>query len=243
VYSTEIDGERIQFGTSGYLYRSNKLMFDRKTGTLWHQFRGVPALGPLVGSGLVLEVLPMTLTLWSDWLAEHPDTTILDLETGIYPADRYKPEEKNDSAYYVYRHRPDTIFPVPERSADLSTKEQVFGLAFDDEARAYPLSLFQDKNVINDTLAGRNVVIFAAASGAGIRAYDSEDHAFTPSASSAGSSLVVILTDEDGVDWKTEENALVSLDGSDRTLEQTPSRDSYWFGWYAFYLHTDIYTP
>ena len=32
-------------GTSGFLYRSNKLMFDRKTETLWHQFRGVPAVG------------------------------------------------------------------------------------------------------------------------------------------------------------------------------------------------------
>ncbi len=28
-----IDGERVEFGTSGYLYRSNKLMFDRKTET------------------------------------------------------------------------------------------------------------------------------------------------------------------------------------------------------------------
>ena len=32
-----IDGERVQFGTSGFLYQSNKLMFDRKTETLWHQ--------------------------------------------------------------------------------------------------------------------------------------------------------------------------------------------------------------
>ena len=46
-----IDGERVQLGTSGFLYQSNKLMFDRKTETLWHQFRGVPAVGPLVGTG------------------------------------------------------------------------------------------------------------------------------------------------------------------------------------------------
>ena len=133
-----IDGERVEFGTSGYLYRSNKLMFDRKTETLWHQFRGVPAMGPLVGSGMELEVLPMTLTVWSDWVAEHPDTTVLDLDTGIYPEDAYTPEAQNDSAYFAYRYQKDTIFPVPERSADLATKEQVFGLAFGEEARAYP---------------------------------------------------------------------------------------------------------
>ncbi|MQF90149.1 MAG: DUF3179 domain-containing protein, partial [SAR202 cluster bacterium] len=79
MYSTMIDGERVEFGTSGYLYRSNKLMFDRKTETRWHQFRDVPAVGPLVGSGSELEVLPMTLTVWSEWVADHPDTTVLDL--------------------------------------------------------------------------------------------------------------------------------------------------------------------
>ncbi|MQG27910.1 MAG: DUF3179 domain-containing protein [SAR202 cluster bacterium] len=34
VYSTLIDRVRDQFGTSGFLYRSNKLMFRRKTETL-----------------------------------------------------------------------------------------------------------------------------------------------------------------------------------------------------------------
>ena len=63
MYSTIIDGERVQFGTSGFLYQSNKLMFDCKTETLWHQFRGVPAVGPLVGTGTELEILPMTLKI------------------------------------------------------------------------------------------------------------------------------------------------------------------------------------
>jgi len=236
-----IDGERVQFGTSGFLYRSNKLMFDRKTETLWHQFRGVPAVGPLVGSGVELEVLPMTLTVWSDWVAEHPDTTVLDLDTGIYPEDAYTPESQNDSAYFAYRFQKDTIFPVPQRNADLRTKEQVFGLAFGDEARAYPLSLFDDQTVINDTLAGREVVIFAAAGATGVRAYERGGHVFTRSPSAADGA--VTLTDENEVSWQTGENALVSLDGSGETLKQVSSRDSYWFGWYAFYPHTDIFSP
>ena len=236
-----IDGERVEFGTSGFLYRSNKLMFDRKTETLWHQFRGVPALGALVDSGMELEVLPMTLTVWSEWVAEHPDTTVLDLDTGIYPEDAYTPEEQNDSAYFAYRYQSDTVFPVPERSSDLRTKEQVFGLAFGDQARAYPLSLFEGREVVNDTLAGRDVVIFAAAPGVGVRAYGRDGLTFTRSSSSTGQK--VILADETGVEWQAEDNALVSLDGSGRTLEQLSSRDSYWFGWYAFYPHTDIYSP
>ena len=30
------------FGSSGFLYRSNKLMYDRETGSLWNQFTGGP---------------------------------------------------------------------------------------------------------------------------------------------------------------------------------------------------------
>ena len=49
MYSTEVNGETTEFGTSGMLYRSNKLMYDRATETLWHQFRGEPVVGPLQG--------------------------------------------------------------------------------------------------------------------------------------------------------------------------------------------------
>ena len=63
MYFTLIDGERVQFGSSGFFYRNNKLMFDRKTETLWHQFRDVPAVNPLVGTRAKLEVLPMNLTI------------------------------------------------------------------------------------------------------------------------------------------------------------------------------------
>ena len=241
MYSTDFDGERVEFGTSGFLYRSNKLMFDRKTETLWHQFRVVPALGSLVGSKLELEVLPVTLTLWSNWVAEHPDTTVLNIDTGIYPADSSKPEMEGDSAYFVYRNQANTMFLVPQRNSDLTTKNQVFGLAFDGEAKAYPLSLFEDHVPVNDILAGQNVVIVPDSSGSGVRAYDRSDHIFAISSSSSESA--VILDDENGADWLAEADSLVRFDDTSQTLERLPSRNAYWFGWYAFYPHTDTYTP
>ena len=57
--------KQLEFGTSGFLYQSNKLMYDRKTETLWHQFRCEPVVGPLAGSGIQLEMLPNALTTWS----------------------------------------------------------------------------------------------------------------------------------------------------------------------------------
>ena len=77
MYSTTVDGEVISFGTSGFLYQSNKLMYDRKTNSLWHQFRGEPVTGELADSGIVLHVIPVSLTTWGEWLASHPDTTVL----------------------------------------------------------------------------------------------------------------------------------------------------------------------
>ena len=81
MYSTEIDGQVLQFGTSGWLYQSNKLMYDKGTNTLWRQFRGEPAVGELVGSGIALEVLPVALTTWSSWVEAHPGTSVLDVRT------------------------------------------------------------------------------------------------------------------------------------------------------------------
>ena len=87
-------------------------MYDRSTETLWRQFTGEPVVGSLVDSGIKLEVLPVLLTTWGDWLATHPDTTVLDPETGYYPADLYSPEWDPQSIYHSLRQQPETSFPV-----------------------------------------------------------------------------------------------------------------------------------
>jgi hypothetical protein len=66
VYSAKLDGERVTFGTSGLLYRSNKLMYDRKTNTLWRQFTGEPVVGGLADSGIRLSIFPVVLTQWQE---------------------------------------------------------------------------------------------------------------------------------------------------------------------------------
>ena len=53
-FESVADGRRLTFGTSGLLYRSNKLMFDHETKSLWNTFEGVPVVGELAGSDLQL---------------------------------------------------------------------------------------------------------------------------------------------------------------------------------------------
>ncbi len=55
-YESEVGGQKRTFGTSGFLYQSNKLMFDHESKSLWSTLEGKPVIGPLVGSGLRLSM-------------------------------------------------------------------------------------------------------------------------------------------------------------------------------------------
>ena len=235
MYSTEINGENTEFGTSGMLYRSNKLMYDRATETLWHQFRGEPVVGPLAGSGIRLKVLPNVLTTWGEWLAQHPDTTVVSNETGIFGPDQYRPEQDSGSIYYSYRADPGTMFPVGFQDDSLALKQQVIGLTFGDEARAYSRNDLIDNPVINDSLGSQEVVIVTVAGG-GSRVYERQGLQFQLSPENQ-------LIDQSGEQWRLFEDALENVSNPTERLNRLPSKDAYWFGWYAFYPHTDLYEP
>ena len=85
LFDTRVPGRRkpFVFGSSGLLYRSNKLMYDTATKSLWNQFTGRPVVGKLARSGIKLTILPVVITRWRDWLAAHPNTTVLSLNTGF----------------------------------------------------------------------------------------------------------------------------------------------------------------
>ena len=61
--------------TSGLLSRSNKVMYDLVTRSVFDTFTGDAMSGPLQEVGLALEQIPVITTTWRDWKAEHPDTS------------------------------------------------------------------------------------------------------------------------------------------------------------------------
>ena len=241
MYSTEINGEVMEFGTSGWLYQSNKLMYDRGTNTLWHQFLGEPVVGELAGSGIKLKVLPVTLTTWDDWVLAHPDTTVLHIETGVYPSGSYPAEDDPGSIYSNYRRNQETMFPVPERSSRLATKSRVLGLTLNGRSRAYPEQVLTEEPVVNDSLGGMDLVVVTI--GGGSRAYQAGGHDFNIDGDEGRRSGPNYLMDEDGGRWEITEDALVRSGSPDDRLDRLPSRSSYWFGWYAFNPATEVYQP
>jgi hypothetical protein len=217
------------FGSSGFLYRSNKLMYDRQTDSLWHQLWGTPAFGPLVGSGITLQRLPVTLTTWQAWYDEHPDTRVMDFDTGFIR------DYRAGAAYADYFASPDTMFPVWRRSGLLPTKSWVFTQLIDDQPKAYPLSVLKDEPVVNDTHAGQALVVIYEDGGHGARAYARNGHSFR----AVSPDTTVDLIDEGGTMWQVTEEHLISEAGD--ALERLPGHMAYWFGWFSFYPRTELY--
>ena len=154
LFDTTVGETTYEFGSSGLLYRSNKLMYDRKTRSLWNQLTGEPVVGRLVGSGIKLRVLPIVLTSWGDWKRQHPETSVLSLETG------YVRDYGIGVFYGDYFATPGTMFPVWKRSQAFPKKERIFAIRIDGVPKAYPLhELNRGGGVVNDTLGSKRLVV------------------------------------------------------------------------------------
>lgn len=244
------DGGVHDLGTSGLLFRSNKLMYDRATLTLWNSMTGKPVLGELAASAIELPILPMTRTRWSEWRRRHPQTKALVLDTQL--GSRYG---------YVYepgaadRRREGVAFPVWQKSERLARQEEIYGLRVGDSAKAYPLTAVFSERVVNDVVGDVAVVLVADPEAGSVRAYRRGSLRFVPGESADQ------VVDDQRRNWRLTEDALVldSTPGasdesspSDTTeesklesrLERMPGHVAFWFGWFGFFPRTEVYgTP
>ncbi len=216
LYDGRVGGEVYRFGTSGLLYRSNKLMYDRNTRTLWNQFSGKPAWGALVGEGIRLAVLPVVVTTWGDWVARHPDTTVLDINTGFIRD--YGP----GVAYDDYFNSPDTWFVVPVADDRLAQKDDVLVVRVGSAFTAYPITALAERGLIVDEIGGVAVVVIASPDGSGGRAYTAGEAEFRSLERSDGT-----VTDAAGGVWAIEEDGLIGPAG--KLLLRLPSHNAFWF--------------
>ena len=241
MYSARINGDPTTFGTSGLLYRSNKLMYDRATETIWHQFTGEPVIGPLAGNHGKLSFFPSVLTTWEEWVAEHPDTTVISLVTGLYEPSRYVPESDPASFYHDYRSSPGTRFPVWPRSDQLVTKDVVLGVEIGDASKAYRLPVSQGSRVINDEVGGTALVVLASSTSQSGRAYESRGRTFTIVLGDSSAETPTIILDQSGETWSVTEQFLINQrDGSG--LPRIPTHTSFWFGWFSFHPDTEVFS-
>lgn len=222
-------GRTFVFGSSGFLFRSNKLMYDQQTKSLWHHMRGEPVVGPLADSGIRLTPRPVVTTTWREWVRQHPRTVVLDIDTG-HVRD-YTPGRP----YGTYYASPETMFPVFPRSSRLATKDVVFVLRLDPDRKVYPLGAFDRESVVNDAVGATSVVLVGRSATRTVRAYERGNLRFR-----SGADPDELIEEGTGVRWRIEEEALVSAPGGQR-LARLAGHLAFWFGWFAFHPDTPVY--
>ena len=74
-YYRQLDDRIFDFGTSGKLYNSALVMYDRQTESLWAHYTGQAVAGAL--TGLQLALIPVATVAWETFLAEHPNGLVL----------------------------------------------------------------------------------------------------------------------------------------------------------------------
>lgn len=75
VFDRRLDGQTLDFGTTGKLRNSDLVMYDRQTETWWQQFLGEGIIGKLTGARL--NVIPSRMESWKNFRTRAPDGKIL----------------------------------------------------------------------------------------------------------------------------------------------------------------------
>jgi len=227
-YKTNFNGTNHALGTSGFLYRSNKLMYDAATQSMWNTIKGEPVLGPLVGQGIKLEHLSVVTTTWGEWTRRHPETQVLSLKTG------HRRDYGEGVAYNDYFATDRLMFNTPFNDTRLKNKQEVLALRFagaPGQQLAIDTDFLKQNPIYTDRVGPQKLIVLTDKSGAN-RVYDPQNIRFSDY---DGDST---LTDTSGQIWTLTESALTRHDG--QTLPRLPYHRAFWFGWKATFPDTRL---
>ncbi len=224
-YRTQLGDQRFELGTSGFLYRSNKLMYDRETQSLWNTFQGTPVVGPLVDQGIELEREAVITTTWGNWRERHPDTLVLSLNTG------HRRDYGEGVAYQDYFATDNLMFNTPFEDRRLNNKQEVIALRFTGGELAIDTDFLSKNPLYTDSIGLQNFLVVTDSAGSS-RVYEHEGVSF------AEYDGEVTLQDTTGAEWTLGEDQLTASDG--RKLARLPSHRAFWFGWHASFPSTRL---
>jgi hypothetical protein len=237
-------GDRVlDFGTSGLLYNSALVMYDRQTETLWSHFTGEAAIGHLTGE--VLDVFPMSTVSWQDWRDANPDGLVLSRDTGFdrnYGTNPYPGYDDVDSAPFLFDGEVD---------GRLAAKERILGIERDGDAAAVRLDALQEDGVEEVDLGSEKLVAWVlsgtasaldagtvsggrdvGATGVFSRVVDGQELTFEVDEDR-------FVDDQTGSSWNVLGLATAGpLAGTQ--LDAVAHVDTFWFAWAAFRPETVV---
>ena len=227
VFERVIDGQEVEFGTSGKLYNSNLVMYDRLTNSYWSQALGKAIVGEL--TGYELSTIPFDVIKWGDWKSLHPDSVVLTTKTGhirAYGVDPY-------GNYYTETR---ILFPVENTDDRMHPKEIILGFNDGDVYKAYKQQDVESAVIINDQINNNPIFL--------VSLYPDNARAFERTVD--GKVLEFFFKDESIIDKETNSEWNydgVAISGAlvGTELNRIPFNPGFWFEWIAFHPDTDVY--
>jgi hypothetical protein len=236
----------VRLGVSGLLRKSDLIMWDDQTESLWQQITGEAIAGEMAGAQLTF--LPSTIVSYEDFKETHPDGVVLSQNTGHdrpYGNNPYVGYDDIDSSPFMFNEIPDDR---------LAPMERVLVLEIEDDPMAYPFSRLEDHPVVHDEVGGQPVVVFW--SDGTTSALDETSIADSQEVGAAAAFHPVIEQEEltfvfedgefrdeqTGSSWNILGRATAGeLEGTQ--LEEYISGQHFWFAWAAFQPETGIWSP
>jgi len=149
-YEGVINGEGVEFGTSGKLFNSNLIMYDRKTESYWTQIDGKAVVGEL--TGMELKEISIDTVVWRDYKGPHADAEVLSRDTGFT-----KPYGRDP--YGGYYENSNLFFPVENEDNSVHPKTVIFGIEVDGVYKAYKEEDLLSQGIVEDVVNGVNVKV------------------------------------------------------------------------------------
>jgi hypothetical protein len=243
-YERTLDGETFDFGTSGLLYNSSLVMYDRQTETLWSHFTGAGVVGEL--TGVELTKIPLSTVAWSDFRDAYPDGIVLSRNTGFsrdYGRNPYPGYDDVDSTPFLFDGEVDGRYTAMTR---------MVGVEQDGDAVAVPLERLREERAVATSVGTTDITVFwtpgtasaldtaelaagfdVGATGVFVPEADGRSLTFTPAGDDA------FVDDQTGSTWNVFGTA---TDGplADTALTALPHVDTFWFAWAAFQPDTAV---
>jgi hypothetical protein len=224
------DGNVVEFGTSGKLYNSNLVMYDRTSDSLWSQALAQGIVGKY--AGVNLQRIPFDVANWKEWKELYPESKVLSRDTGSsrpYGADPY-------GDYYTSS---EVLFPISNKDDRLGLKEIIIGLENNGLYKAYKLQDVENKKIINDEVNNKPIVLFSTFPFM-VRVFDPvvDGQTLQFRHDSQNNTFVDIQTESE---WNFE-GVAINGDLEGKELDRLPLDEGYWFEWISFHPETELYS-
>lgn len=245
VFDRVMDGQVLDFGTTGNLRFSDLVMYDRETESWWQQITGEAVVGDLTGQKLT--VLPSSIVSWADFKSAYPNGLVLSRETGYS-----RPYGENP--YVGYDSSPPFLYRGPTPDGRLSAMERVATVTLGGQDAAFPFSVLRGHPVANYTVGGKDIVVFYRPGTAS--ALDGSDIAESRDVGATG--VFERKLDKQALTFRRSEDQVVDAEtgsvwdilgqavaGPLKGKKLTPvvHGNHFWFAWVVFKPNTKVYSP